>query len=411
MMRLRVMAAVLTIPTALATTAGCGDSERGIKPDDTATTEDTAGGDTAVGDTAGGDTTTTTTLPNACEGDGDCSSGHCRSGVCVVDPPTGATSAITDPNENVPTTDPPDLSCIDQTDAPVTQTTTTTLYGAVVRFGDGRKTENMKVDVLLAEGFDPSVCDGMSEDDARDCYFGEEIGTVVGSATSVLPEEPAVAPSCEEGHHEECDLGFQCVEDSSVVFICELQFGLYEIADVPLNTPLILRTQALSNQNRWHDTWTFNVILRDDQEVDGKVQYDATMVSDGQWLLTPNTVGLTAGITDGHGVVGGRVRDCRGDDRDSWPIGDVTIGLANPPIKTVFFNNLEDDTVPLIDRESTNILGRFAALDIAPGWNRIAGAARVGDTVVSVGSAPVYVFPNALTIVSWPGRQPFWRQN
>ena len=407
-MRLCTTAAVLMIPTLAALAAACGDSPRGIQSDTVAT--DTSAGDTA-GDTSG-DTGGTVAAPNACVGDGDCSGSHCRSGVCVVDPPAASTSSITDPHDNVPTSDAPDLSCIDQSDAPVTQTTTATLYGAVARFGDGRKTENMLVEVMLAEDFDPSACEGISDPSAqRDCFaIGNTVGTVIGSSTSVLPPTPASLPASCEGH-EDCPIGYQCTEKSSVEFACTEQFGLYEIADVPLGVPLIIRTTAQSNQTRWHDTWVFNVILYEDQVDAGRVQYDATMVSDGQWLLTPNTVGLTAGVADGHGVVGGRVRDCRGTDRDSWPISEVSIGLAEPAVKTVFFNNLEDDTVPLIDRESTNILGRFAALDIAPGWNRIAGAARVGAEVVSVGSVPVYVFPNALTIVSWPGRLPYWRQH
>lgn len=406
MMRLRTTAAVLMIPTLAAFSAACGDSPRGIQSDTVGT--DTSGGDTASEDTGG-----TAPAPNACVGDGDCSGSHCRSGVCVADPPAGAMAFRTDPHDNVPTTDAPDLSCIDQSDAPVTQTTTATLYGAVARFGDGRKTENMLVEVMLADDFDATPCEGISDPTAqRDCFVtGDTVGTVIGSSTSALPPTPSSLPAACEGH-EDCPIGYQCTEKSSVEFACTEQFGLYEIADVPLGVPLIIRTTAQSNQTRWHDTWVFNVILYEDQvDDDGRVQYDATIVSDGQWLLTPNTVGLSAGVTDGHGVIGGRVRDCRGTDRDSWPISEVTIGLAAPAVKTVFFNNLEDDTVPLIDRESTNILGRFAALDIAPGWNRIAGAGRVGAEVVSVGSVPVYVFPNALTIVSWPGRLPYWRQH
>ncbi len=186
--------------------------------------------------------------------------------------------------------------------------------------------------------------------------------------------------------------------------------GLYEIAGVPLDTPLVIRSYATKNEHLWHDTYVFNVILFSGQETDGRVQYDATMVSEGQWLLTTNTVQLPE-ISDDHGAVGGRVRDCRGSDRDSWPISEVAVELAEPARRVVFFNDLEDDTVPLQDRESTNVLGRFAALDIVAGWNRIAGSARVGGQVMSIGSAPVYIFPDGLTIVSWPGRQPFWRQN
>lgn len=391
----------------MAVAGGCGDGERGIQPTDTATTADTEVGDVAQGDV------TAPAGDNACDADGDCQGGRsCRSGVCVADPPAGVTSTLTDPADNVPTANAPDLSCVDAAPAaaPVASDTAT-LFGAVARFGDGRKTMDVHVEVLLADGFDPSACEDVTGEEAqRDCY--RTSGTVVGSALSVAPPEPrSLPPSCEG--HEDCPLGYQCTEVSSVDHRCEEQFGIYSIDDVPTDTPLILRAWATTNVNRWHDTWTFNVVLNSDQVDDeGRAQYDATMVSTGQWLLTPNTVGLPP-IAPPNGAIGGRVRDCRqtgAEARDSWPISEVSIDLETRARGVVYFNNLEDDTVPLIDRRTTNILGRFAALDIAPGWNRIAGSARVGDEVLSVGSVPVYVVPNALVIVSWPGRQPFWRQ-
>lgn len=402
--RLRPMAAVLAMLTLTALGAACGGGERGIQP------TDTGGGDTLASDTSGADVSDVSQAPNACTGDGDCSGvKHCRSGVCVADPPAGVTSFVTDPHDNVPTSNPPDLSCSDQTDAAPVQTQTATLYGAVARFGDGRKTFEMHVDVLPEDGFDPTSCEGMTDATAQRACF-RAAGTVIGSAVSVAPPTPDSLPATCTAH-EDCPFGYQCTKTSSVVHECTLQFGLYEIVDVPLDTPLILRVWATTNEDKWRDTWVFNVILPADQVgTDGRVQYDATMVSVGQWELTPNTVGL-APIPATRGAIGGRVRDCRGASRSSWPISEVSIGLADPARGTVFFNNLEDDTVPLIDRVTTNILGRFAALDIAPGWNRIAGAARVGTEVVSVGSVPVYVFPNALSIVSWPGRLPYWRQH
>jgi hypothetical protein len=115
-------------------------------------------------------------------------------------------------------------------------------------------------------------------------------------------------------------------------------------------------------------------------------------------------------IAPENGAIGGRIRDCHDAERDSWPIADVRLGLAAPGRSFVYFNNLEDDTVPLIDRETTDILGRFAALDVPAGWNRIAGAARVDGQVVTIGSVPVYVAPSSLSIISWPGALPYWRQ-
>lgn len=398
----------------------CGDGgTRGVGRDTDATATDTDAVDSSettddatvgddVADTAGdvADTSQPTALPNACDASRACTTGTCRSGVCVTDPPSAATSHLTDPTTNSETDGWPDLDCVDQSLTPPTQTTTATLYGAVARFGKGRKTIGIHVDVLLAAGFDPSACEAEDDEDAQKlCY--RSYGTPIGSAVSVAATPASVPNECLI--HEECPLGYQCFDPNDLGGTCEEQFGLYEIAGVPLETPLVIRSYATTSENQWHDTYLYNVILHADATTEGRVQYDAQMVSEGQWELTTNSVGLPDMAPD-NGAVGGRVRDCDPGDRDSWPIADVRLALANPGRSIVYFNNLEDDTVPLIDRETTDILGRFAALDVPAGWNRIAGAARVDGQVVTIGGVPVYVAPNTLSIVSWPGTQPFWRQ-
>jgi hypothetical protein len=389
---------------ALALAGGCSDEPRGIGGD----TSDTVQTDTLTGDGEGdtADTEVVQLAPNACNATQACSTGQCRSGVCVVDPPGTTASYLTNPAGNVPTTDWPDLACVDHTSAAPVQTTTATLYGAVSRFGKGRKTLNIHVDVLLADGFDPTECQSKPTAEARQtCY--RTFGTPIGSALSV-PANPANVPTeCEE--HEECPLGYQCFDPNELGGSCQEQFGIYEVQDVPLDTPLILRSYATDNQSQWHDTWVFNVVLHADAVVEGRVQYDAQMVSEGQWILTSNSVGLPD-IAPENGAVGGRIRDCGDARKTSWPVSNARLGLATPGRAFVYFNDLEDDTVPLIDRDSTDIIGRFAALDVPAGWNQIAGSARVDGQVVTIGATPVYVAPNMLSIVSWPGTRPYWRQ-
>ncbi len=387
-------------------TAACGDDP--VRGGDIVADVDTTEADTG-GDATDEDTQTTVELPNACTDDSDCGADSCRSGVCVEDPPTASNATITDPSTNVGTDQLPDLSCVDATtaDEPAGPATAT-VFGAVARFGSGRKTVGMRVDIIRADTFDPTACEAeTTDDDKKDCYRGH--GDVVGSTVSVAAPTIADTPCAE---HVDCPLGYECLDPADLgEGQCEEQFGLYEIPDVPTNTPLIIRSYATESEFRWHDTYVFNAIVFADQVGDdGRAQFDATMVSDGQWILTTNTVQLSD-IPKSNGAVGGRVRDCRSADRDSWPISEVLLDLANPAKAVVYFNDLEDDTVPLIDRETSNILGRYAALDIPAGWNTISGSARVGGEVVSIGSVPVYVIPNSLSIVGWPGRQPYWRQN
>jgi hypothetical protein len=386
--------------------SGCGDDGGTLVLDATDTANDTTEveSDTAADGTMGSDAVIA--WPNGCDA-GPCESGACRSGVCVEDPPEGDLSYTTEPVDNAPTTEWPDLSCVDTTLTAPVQSSVATLYGAVARFGKGRKTAGMKVEVLAAEGFDPSACEAERSVDARKlCY--RNYGTPLGTTTSVAAPTPTNLPeTCTK--HEECPLGYQCFDPSELGGTCEEQFGLYEVSGIPLDTPLIIRTYATSGESQWRDTFVFNVILHSERAVDGRVQYDAQIVSEGQWQLTTNSVGLPD-IDVENGAIGGRIRDCAGTREVSWPVADVRLGLANPGRAIVYFNDLEDDTVPLIDRESTDIIGRFAALDVPPGWNRMAGAARVDGAVVSIGAAPVYVMPGALSIVSWPGTTPYWRQ-
>ena len=376
--------------------AGCGGGTPGVvAPDGTV--------DTTVPDSG-----EPSGQPNACNTIEDCQEGQgCSEGVCVAFPPAGSNGTVTDPTTNIATDQSPDLSCLTEGHPSPAGPATATLYGAVTRFGAGLKTYDIEVSVFDASTFDPSICESEPTVSKRDtCY--QEYGTPIESTMSVPVGPVQGLPEACSGH-QDCPLGYRCIK-ADLDHTCLEQFGLFEIANVPTNTLLVIRSRATKVKTKWHDTYTFNVMLYADQvDADGRYHYDATMVSHGQWLLTPNTVGL-GDIAPDNGVVGGRVRDCRVEPRDSWPISEVVLGLANPGKKFVFFNNLEDDTVPLVDRGMTNILGRFACLDVPPGWNVLAGYVNVDGEPVELGALSVYVFPSALSVLTWPGRQPHWSQ-
>ena len=370
------------------------------------------GGSDAVSDVPQGDTPELDSPGppgpgHACESVSDCEAGEgCSAGVCVMEANLDGPSFITDPVGNLPTDQPPNLDCIGITPPEPEGVETVTLFGAVARFGSGLKTYDIRVEVFEAATFDPSECETEKVSKQEECYasYGSPIGEGLSKKAELVGELPTTC-----GGHSDCPLGYRCIE-GDLDYECLEQYGVFEIDNMPTNTPLVIRSTATKSPGKWHTTYVFNVYLfADNVSADGRYHVDATMVSHGQWLLTPNTVGLSD-VSEERGVLGGRVRDCRAADRDSWPISNVTLGLASPPKKFVFFNDLEDDTVPLADRIQTNILGRFAALDVAPGWNKLAGYAGVGTASLEMGALAVYVFPNSLTVVTWPGLQPHWAQ-
>ena len=446
---------VASLSTALAACGGSGgvsgggtssSAEESGTQDDVASVSSDAGGESAdAAVTESGPTEEA--MPLACSNEVTCSEPMlCRSGVCLDDPSADEVLALTDATglDPYPASVPVDLSCMDEEPAAPEGPATVTLYGAVTRFGSGLITRDIQVQVFDASQWDPSACESEATIEARlTCYseYGEakhadKYGiSPLGEALSVAAPEPSVEVECEG--HADCTLGYECIEDD-VQKTCQEQFGLYEIPLIPTNTPLVIRSRATTYTDKWHDVYMFGVYLYADQVNDGRYHYDVTMVSEGQWQLTANIAGLS--ISEGKGVIGGRVRDCRVEGlctdseggtsgacvldsdcdseatescvggRASWPLGGVAIGLAEPAAEIVYFNNLEDDTVPLDFRTTTNILGRYAALDVPAGQNRIAGVARLNGEVVSVGGAGVYVVPDALSIIGWPGQQPHWKQ-
>ena len=59
------------------------------------------------------------------------------------------------------------------------------------------------------------------------------------------------------------------------------------------------------------------------------------------------------------------------------------------------------------NRTKTNIIGRYAAVGVPPGPNRVAVVGRIAGKQEVLGTADVFVIPNALVIISIPGMVPY----
>ena len=373
------------------------------------------GADTAQGDTSGGPVKTTpfADFENHCADDAACTVGGqgCapvtgqEGGLCLVEPT--AESTISDPFAEEATDKKPDLSCVDQA-WPAPTGAKVKLHGYVDRFGSGGITTGMTVRIYDGAKFDPSRCWGKDPGEALQCYEDVigDTGAILGEAVSTQVNDPlAEGRDCNET--ADCPLGFEC-NDADGFDACHEQFGLYEIDGIPTNTPLVIMVSPPEDEkDGWHRTFLFNIILLDDFAKDGGYRYDPTIVSDGQWKTVPNPFGTQ--IAPGNGAIGGRIRDCASAGaagRPSWHIAEATVGFGTSPSKVGYFNAYEEDTLPVPDRTTTNILGRYVGLDVTPGPNWITGTILQGGKTVTLGSHPVYVLPSSLSVVSFPGVVP-----
>lgn len=421
--------------------SGCGSSSDDNTSADAGSSDSAVGADTSLsGDTsatsdASGPTTTPTLAP-VCSDAKPCGTGKfCASGVCVVTPKANQVIEITDPNNDyLPVTDKVELSCVDQPIADqiagMKGPATATMWGRVDRFGGGPVTVNVEVAVFKLADFHPEVCTALSDEDARAaCFASDKVGKPIGTAVAIDPDKAAevgldVVSSKKAGEgcskHLDCPTGYECRKESGAVQkICIRTHGVYAVENVPTNTRLVVRVRGLNPKDKWHDGYYWDIVLFSNH-IDAKdansqpkkyvgtdtYRTNPTIVGEGQWTLVPNTLGVGE-IEYGHGVIGGRIRDCGvAGGRGGWAIHNAKVGLGVQPKGFAYFNDNEDDTVPVKVNNATDTLGRFAAVDLAPGPNRIAAASWLDGKPVSLGGTDVFVIPDALMIVTLPGRIP-----
>jgi hypothetical protein len=378
--------------------------------------------------------TVTPTFKEACKTEGDCGTGAgCVDGVCVSKPTPAQVAVISDPdNDNLPATEPISLGCVGKSVEDeikgLTGPTTVTMWGRVDRFGAGPLTADVEVAVFKLADFHPEACAGISDTDLQDaCYASDKVGQPLAKAVSVDPDKAAAVgldvkskvkagEQCEK--HLDCPGGYECRKDSANGGkTCAALHGVYAVENVPTNTRLVLRVRKTKPNADWHDSYLWDIMLFSNNVDDpkglqpskyvGKDTYrvNPTIVGQGQWELVPHTMGFDD-IQDGHGVIGGRIRDCGTDKRGGWAIHNARIGIGVPGQGLAYFNNEEDAPVPDKLVSATDALGRYAAVDIPGGANRVASSVLIDGKVVPLGHQDVYVVPNALMIVSLPGREP-----
>lgn len=381
------------------------------------------------------DATSDVAQKSGCSADKPCQANQvCVAAVCVPKPADKEVGALSDPtNDNVASTDKPQLDCIDK---PITELVkglsgpaSVTLWGRVDRFGGGDVTKDVEVAVFKLADFHPEVCAGMADSDAQAACFVDDkkVGAPIAKAISLdatTATDLQVVSAKKSGEscvkHLECPEGYECRDlKNGNPKQCVLTHGIYAIENIPTNTQLVVRVRKNKANADWHTSYLWDIVLFSNRtDAKGAASQPAkyintdtyrvnpTIVGEGQWGLVTATIGLSP-ISDGNGVIGGRVRDCGvAGGRGGWTLHNVKIGLSVAATGLAFFNDDEDNTVPDKNRSATDVLGRYAAVDVPAGPNRVAVAGTFDGKLTPLGGLDVYVIPNSLTIVSLPGRVP-----
>ncbi len=402
-----------TPPPAAVDSGGTGGS------DATATTGPSDNGTGSTTSDAGGTGLDTSQPPvqgaNVCNDAKACPGNRiCADGVCVPAPTDMEEAVLTDNCHgkecSVETiAEPVDVSCANLKLAAPAGPATTTMYGIVDRFGSGLKTFPVEVAVFKASEWPPANCVSLPMKEQRECIRTAKSPWTATSTDPTAPN-PTVPASCV--HHVDCPAGYECIEDANGENPnkCDPQWGHYSIDGVPTNTLLVVRSKSASAsvEKKWRDAYVVGIYLYADRVKDGRYRSNALMVSDAQWKQTPSLLAVGS-IQPGLAAVGGRVRDCGTASRKSLAVGHSSIDLARPgetAYRVGYFNDNEEDTVPINARTTSDIFGRFVAVNVPPGPNRIGAAAKVGGNVKSLGAEDIYVVPDSLLIVAFPGKDP-----
>jgi hypothetical protein len=185
----------------------------------------------------------------------------------------------------------------------------------------------------------------------------------------------------------------------------------YKIANVPTETPLVIKTSDATGSGMWATVYEYNIYFSNSSLVtpDGggaaDATYLATAASASDLGVAAGAVGISPNPSDG--LLVGEVHDC-GDVR----LSGATVGVTVPPQGQLFYftgdegNPLPDQTVHV-----TEAMGMFGGFNFPTG-----GPVRVtavGEDPASagkflmLGTYVVQMYPGAMTALSLRGRRPW----
>lgn len=276
--------------------------------------------------------------------------------------------------------------------------------------------EDPAVTTPLATTLVPALPDGTPFDttDRRACDTDPRVGCSIPATT---------CGACNDGLQGRKDDHKYCRATGTSPAVCASRArweDRYTIAGVPTNTQLVVRVTGPNNlqQDPWANTITANlVLLTTDRACSGPgdsacyvagtatYQLDATVMSTSDFQSIPITAGLGGGIQKGHGAILGEVHDC-----DDVRLGNVIVGTQPAAPRFTYYDGDPLDPMPDVARftAGTDRLGRFAALDFAPGPVDIetVGLLTATGAPRSFGRFAAVAYANTITLLTVNGGRP-----
>ncbi len=171
----------------------------------------------------------------------------------------------------------------------------------------------------------------------------------------------------------------------------------YIYGNVPTEKELVVRTSGLN----WAELYDYNVYIPASEVVNGEWKHNLrALASDDYNSIAQSAIG--GPITSGNGALAGEVHDC-GDVR----LQNAIVGIDQPKKIITYFTSNEANLIPDTNATGTSILGLYAALDVAPGPVTVAALGNVSGKVTTLGYYHARIFPNAVSIVTFRGTEPF----
>ncbi len=208
---------------------------------------------------------------------------------------------------------------------------------------------------------------------------GGALGAPAGTALTTAPDCKSNGVATD---NEDCGTRYECN---------------YIYGGVPTEKELVIRTSGIN----WTDFYDYNVFVPNTEIVNGEWKHNLRALASSDYNAIAQAA-IRGPISSGNGAIAGEIHDC-GDVR----LQNATVNIDQPNKFLTYFTNNEAAPLPDTAARGTSALGIYAALDVAPGPVAVAAVGKIAGKVTTLGHSRARVFPNAVSIVTFRGLQPF----